>query len=99
MSNKSGNKIEAIRDLIVGQELSAINEQIKSVESKIYKDQEKKNQKIESQLSKEIDNINEKLESIMKMISTTNKKIQKIESEKTDRKTMQELLVGLSKSL
>lgn len=99
MSNKTVDKIDAIRDLIVGQELSAINDQIKTVESKIYKDQEKKSDKLETRLAKEIGDINEKLESIIKMISTTNKKINKIESEKTDRKTMQELLVGLSKSL
>lgn len=99
MPNKTVDKIEAIKELIVGQELKEINDQIKTVETKIFKEQERKNSKIENQLAKEIGDINSKLESIMKMLSSTNKKIEKIETEKTDRKTMQELLVGLSKSL
>lgn len=99
MPNKTVDKIEAIKELIMGQELKEINDQIKTVESKIFKEQERNNSKIENQLTKEIGDINNKLESIMKMLSSTNKKIEKIETEKTDRKTMQELLVGLSKSL
>ena len=92
---KTQNRIEIIRELIVGDEINQIKNDCFRQSDK----NEKSISKLEQKLKKELKSIDNRLDEMSKLINRLNENLEKIELKKTDKKSLQKLLVGLSERI
>ena len=93
------NKIDAIRDLIVGHEINQIQTQIRELETKFDSEQTKAQKKIQEDIKSNVSKIEARLDALMEAINVINQKLDDLSESKVDRKNLQNLLIGVSNSL
>ena len=93
------NKIDAIRDLIVGHEINQIQTQIRELETKFDSEQTKAQKRIQEDIKSNVSKIEARLDTLMEAINVINQKLDDLSESKVDRKNLQNLLIGVSNSL
>jgi TolA-binding protein len=93
------NKIDAIRDLIVGHEINQIQTQIRELETKFDSEQTKTQKRIQEDIKSNVSKIEARLDTLMEAINVINQKLDDLSESKLDRKNLQNLLIGVSNSL
>lgn len=92
-------KLEAVRDLLFGQNVKEYRDEIKEVRDLISEKESDINSTIdqmESDLVKRIDGLEERIDDELKAI---NKQLKELSSDKVDRKQLSTLLMDLAKQL
>ncbi len=99
MKHQEINKIDAIRELIVGTEMSAIQAQIEQLQSNINASSSNTQKKLAKEISNNMARIDGRIDELMQSISVLTKQLDQLSKTKVDKKGLASLFVDLSKKV
>ncbi len=99
MKHQEINKIDAVRDLLFGAEMSSIQEQFKEMGKQLEKSQTSTQNKLEKKMDRQIASLEEKMSQILNNLAAVDKKVDALSKSAVDRKRLQGLFGELVKKV